>query len=142
MITGVVVYVAIVHLLTHFTIMGTRVNIFPFTLLIVVFALMVIIVLFTLIVVRIRRHSVQRAALGVAGLDAQHLTAVKMFSLITAFYLLGYVPFGLVASGLVPSEALFFYFVNHLCNPVIYFIFHARFRRDVIGLVNSIRQCF
>ena len=58
---------------------------FFFTLAMAATALITVVILFTLIVVRIRRHSVQRAALGVGGQDGQHLTAVKMFSLITIF---------------------------------------------------------
>ena len=99
-----------------------------------VIAILVIVVLFTAIVVRIRRNSAQRAALGVEEEDGQHLRAVKMFCLITAFYLLGYVPFGFSKSGLVAREFEFLYFVNHLCNPFIYFIFNTPFRGQVINL--------
>ena len=116
------------------------VNAFPIFFIAAVLAITLVVVLFTLIVVRIRRHSVQRAALGVGGQDAQHLTAVKMFSLITIFYLFGYVPFGLMMSGLAPTEVGFFYFVNHFCNPLIYVIVNKRFRRDVIDLVANIRM--
>ena len=90
-----------------------------------VVALILVVVLFTLIVVRIRRHSVKRAAMGVGSQDGKHLTAAKIFSLITAFYLLGYVPFGLVYSGVasIPSSTSFFYpnFQSDVTNLVVIF---------------------
>ena len=85
-----------------------------------ILALLVIVILFSAIVVRIRRHGGQRAALGVGGQDAQHLKAVKIFSLITAFYVLGYVPFGFAITGRIAKEFVFLYYVNHICNPIIY----------------------
>ena len=97
-------------------------------------AIVVIVILFTAIVVRIRRNSAQRAALGVGGQDAQHMKAVKIFSLITAFYLLGYVPFGLALVDVLPAEFGFLYYVNHVCNPIIYFAINDQFRRDVIAV--------
>ena len=97
-------------------------------------AIVVIVILFTAIVVRIRRNSAQRAALGVGGQDAQHMKAVKIFSLITAFYLLGYVPFGLALVDILPAEFGFLYYINHVCNPIIYFAINDQFRRDVIAV--------
>ena len=89
---------------------------------------------------RIRRHCAHRAALGVGGQDGKHLTGVKMFSLITAFYLVGYVPFGLMRTRFAPYEVGFLYFVNHFCNPLIYIIVNKRFRRDVIDVIANIRM--
>ena len=83
---------------------------------------------------RIRRNSAQRAALGVGGQDAQHMKAVKVFSLITVFYVLGYVPFGFALTGRAPIEFSLLYYVNHICNPIIYFTVNEQFRGDVIGL--------
>ena len=101
--------------------------------------IVVIVILFTAIVVRIRRNSAQRAALGVGGQDAQHMKAVKIFSLITAFYLVGYVPFGLTITSVLRAEFGFLYYINHVCNPIIYFAINDQFRCDVICLL---KRCF
>ena len=114
-------------------------SVFFINFLIAILAIVVIVILFTAIVVRIRRNSAQRAALGVGGHDAQHMKAVKMFSLITAFYLLGYVPFGLSKAGVVSDKLKILYFINHICNPIIYFALNDKFRSDIIGLM---KRCF
>ena len=136
MLITVVVYLVFVVALTKLGSIFNMVLIALFFSFLAVFvAIVVIVILFTAIVVRIGRNSAQRAVLGVGGQDAQHMKAVKVFSLITAFYLLGYVPFGLtVITDDVPKEFGFLYYVNHVCNPIIYFAINDQFRRDVIAV--------
>ena len=141
MMAAVTVYILLIVIAFNLNALDYRAML-SITVVIAVVALVVIVILFTLIVVRIRRHSAQRAALGVGGQDAQHLTAVKMFSLITAFYLLGYVPLCFRRLNFGPIELNFFYFVNHVCNPIIYVIFNDRFRRDVTNLAAKMCHCF
>ena len=61
----------------------------------------------------------------------KHLVAVKTFLSIWVCLIVSYLPGYVVTLGLLHPAAIFLYFINHLCNPLIYFMFNKEFRRSV-----------
>ena len=61
----------------------------------------------------------------------KHVVAVKTFLTIWLCLLVSYLPGYFVTLGLLRREAIFLYFINHLCNPLIYFMFNNEFRKSV-----------
>ena len=65
----------------------------------------------------------------------KHLVAVKTFGAVSLCFLASYVTSFSVGTGLIPVAALYMYFLNHVCNPVIYFLINRDFREKIRGLV-------
>ena len=69
----------------------------------------------------------------------RHVVAVKTFGAVTLCLLASYIPAFAVASQSLRVEFLFLYYINHLCNPFIYFSFNREFRQSVFAVVR--RKC-
>ena len=61
----------------------------------------------------------------------KHVVGLKIFGAISVFYVASYVTLYAVGTHLVPIECAFLYFLNHVCNPVIYYHFNQEFRQKV-----------
>ena len=72
---------------------------------------------------------------------SKHITSVKTFITISAFCFLAYVPSSSVMLGFTDQFYVsYFYFISHICNPVIYVAFNKVFRNDVKRLLRI--QCY
>ena len=94
-------------------------------------------VLFILIIAKLLKPNafVAQAANQTGGARKKHLVAVKTFGAVSLCFLISYVTGYIVAIKLLPLEAAYVYFLNHICNPVIYFLFNREFREKVRGLM-------
>ena len=63
--------------------------------------------------------------------------SLKMFGAITILFVLSFTPFMMVNTGITQDMfwLYYFYFMNHTCNPVIYYAINIKFRKDVKELV-------
>ena len=59
--------------------------------------------------------------------------SLKMFGAITILFVLSFTPFMMVNTGITQDMfwLYYFYFMNHTCNPVIYYAINIKFRKDV-----------
>ena len=65
----------------------------------------------------------------------KHVVALKTFGAVFICFVASYVTLYIVGSDLVPIECGLLYFLNHICNPVIYFLFNQEFRQKVKELL-------
>ena len=65
----------------------------------------------------------------------KHVAAVKTFGAVTACLLISYIPAYFAAGGAIPYPSIFLFYLNHLCNPFIYFVCNEEFRKSVISLL-------
>ena len=94
-------------------------------------------VLFILIILKLMKQNTvgPQAAGQTGGARKKHLVAVKTFGAVSLCFLISYVTGYTVAINLLPLEAAYVYFLNHICNPVIYFLFNREFREKVRDLM-------
>ena len=103
-------------------------------------------VLFTVIVIKLKKQNLvttapqsapvhvemgENSAEGAGGHTTSrktHVIAVETFGAVSLCFLASYVIGYMTSFRLLPREANFLYFVNHFCNPVIYFLFNKDFR--------------
>ena len=94
-------------------------------------------VLFILIIAKLVKPNelVAQAAEQNPGLRKRHVVAVKTFGAVTLCFLASYASAFIVRNGVLPLSAFYMYFLNHICNPVIYFLFNREFRAKVRDLI-------
>ena len=66
----------------------------------------------------------------------QHVKTLKLYVAVLMLYLISFVP--LIVEIMTHGAGIgliYFYYLNNVCNPVIYYIFISRFRRDVKALL-------
>ena len=69
-----------------------------------------------------------------------HLTSVKTFFAITLLLILSYVPVALDMLEVYDIRySGYSIFVNHVFNPLIYYVCNATFRQDVIEVVAKVK---
>ena len=61
----------------------------------------------------------------------KHVVAVKTFGAVTACLLISYGIGFVVAAQLLPLSFMYLYYINHICNPFIYFFVNQEFRSSV-----------
>ena len=94
-------------------------------------------VLFILIIAKLMKQNTvgAQAAVQDGGTRKKHVVAVKTFGAVSVCFLLSYAAAYSVANGISPYAFVYFYFLNHTCNPVIYLLLNREFRgkfRDLI----------
>ena len=62
----------------------------------------------------------------------KHVVAVKTFGAVTACLLISYIPGYLAAAGIIPYPLILLFYLNHICNPFIYFFCNQEFRKSVV----------
>ena len=66
---------------------------------------------------------------------AQHVTTVKVFIAVFLLYLFSYLPSFLILFGVVDNFVFVYtYFLNHVGNPICYYVINREFRKDVHNL--------
>ena len=90
-------------------------------------------VLFILIIAKIMKQNKvgPQAAVQDGGTRKKHLIAVKTFGAVSLYFLISYFSAFMAANGVIPLAALYLYFLNHICNPVIYLFLNREFRGKV-----------
>lgn len=82
-----------------------------------------------------RRHPRNPAA-GVNR--AQHITSVKVFFALVLLLIASYIPTILFFQGIVSHYWNHLYFINHIGNPIVYYVINKTFRKDVNLLFKSL----
>ena len=72
-----------------------------------------------------------QVALQNGGTRKKHMVAVKTFGAVSLCFLISYVMAYVTANRLIHPEVFYLYFLNHICNPVIYLLFNREFRAKV-----------
>ena len=63
---------------------------------------------------------------------ARHVTTTKMFAAISLLFVLSYAPVLMVIVNVSNNfHILYVYLINHVGNPIIYFVVNEHFRKDV-----------
>ena len=93
-------------------------------------------VFFILIIVKLIKPSafIAEAAEQNPIMRNRHVVAVKTFGAVTLCFLISYTAAYAVRSELLPLYADYLYFLNHICNPVIYILLNREFREKVRDL--------
>ena len=66
---------------------------------------------------------------------SQHVTSVKVFVAVFLLYLFSYLPSFLILFGVVDNFVFVYtYFLNHVGNPICYYVINREFRKDVHNL--------
>ena len=89
---------------------------------------------FSLPATRLKANSVPVLPSQGAHRNRQHMVAIaRMFAVVTVAFVLAYLPTLLVIFRAIPYSyfAMYSYYLNHVCNPVIYGILNKDFRRDL-----------
>ena len=74
----------------------------------------------------------QNCAQSHAPTSAQHVTSVKVFIAVFLLYLFSYLPSFLILFGVVDNFVFVYtYFLNHVGNPICYYVINKEFRKDV-----------
>ena len=69
---------------------------------------------------------------------ARHVTSVKVFAAILVIFILSYLPTILVINQIFDNFYIaYLYFINHIGNPVAYYVINRQFRSDVNKLIRS-----
>ena len=90
-----------------------------------------IFVLFILIIAKLMKQNQvgeQGSSGQSGGARKKHVVAIKTFGAVSLCFLTSYITAYLVRNGFMPIYADFLYFLNHICNPVIYLFFNREFR--------------
>ena len=94
-------------------------------------------VLFILIIAKIMKQNTvgPQAAVQNGGTRRKHVVAVKTFGAVSICFIISYSTVYVMGSRLLPTVVLYLYFLNHICNPVIYLLFNREFRANVRALI-------